>query len=490
MNLRNYIYLGMVFLFAGTITSCSDWLDYNPKDRQTANSQFSTRSGFYSSVNGVYNNLLSGTLYGANLTYGMLDLMGKRYYTGSISSSLKYKYSHYNYTDDDVSDAFSSLWSAAYSNILNANVILQAAEQQKGVLSDRDVNLIKGEMLALRAFLHFDILRLFGPIYSVSPEAVSIPYNNSAEAQSYDFLPLNKVIYDCLIPDLTNAENCLRQSDPIIEEGVLASEAEAGDNYMRYRQLRLNYYATILLKARVYLWAGDMENALVEAKKITDNAGIHTIFPFVDSDRLLGNSVNPDRVFSTEVLFGAYNDNLYDAYTDNFDGANLGDGTVLQPRSSYIETVFPNQADYRFQSQWSAYGSTYNFTKFREISFSENSMPFYVYFMPFMRLSEAYYIAAEASLETDLGAAITYLNTILAARGITTLQPTATSKEVLDEIKSEYIRETWGEGQIFYLFKRLRMNITSAYNGEAAATTSASSAIYVVPMPVSEQENR
>ena len=69
---------------------------------------------------------------------------------------------------------------------------------------------------------------------------------------------------------------------------------------MRYRQLRLNYYATVLLTARAYLWGGDYGNALTEARKLTDDPQVREFFPVVESGKLLGNSSDPDRMFSTE----------------------------------------------------------------------------------------------------------------------------------------------------------------------------------------------
>ena len=146
------------------------------------------------------------------------------------------------------------------------------------------------------------MLRLFGPVYSRNPDQLCIPYNDSRTAQVYEQLSASSIIYDHLIPDLNAAEDCLAEYDPIVTEGPLASTVSSEDNFTRYRQLRLNYYATILLKARIYLWAGDTENALIEARKLTDDPQVRAWFPAVDPNTLLGNTVNPDRTFSTECL--------------------------------------------------------------------------------------------------------------------------------------------------------------------------------------------
>ena len=108
-----------------------------------------------------------------------------------------------------------------------------------------------------------------------------------------------------------------------------------------------------------------------------------------------------------------------------------------------------------------------------------------------MHLSEAYYIAAECLMNTDPGKARNYLNTILTARGATLLPESVSATNLLNEIKYEYMRETWGEGQIFYMFKRSYQVITGVFDAnKAVAGTNPSDRIYVLPLPESELINR
>ncbi|MCF0173532.1 MAG: RagB/SusD family nutrient uptake outer membrane protein [Bacteroidales bacterium] len=488
--MRNLIYISAALLATLSISSCSDWLDYTPKDKFTADQQFATSSGFFDAVNGAYNNMMATSLYGYQLTAGAVDLMSSRYNTGGNSARIEYNFSHFKYTDQSVANAIGNVWSGMYSNILNINVILKYLDAQKGVLTTEEANVIKGEMLALRAFHHFDLLRLFGPVYSKTPEDPSIAFNNSADAQIYPILPANEVVAK-LIADLNVAEGLLSASDPVLKEGVLASAADAnGSNSLRYRQFRMNYFATVLLKARVYQWAGDNENALAEARKIIGREDIHTIFPFVDSDKLIGNTTDPDRSFSSEVLFGMYNPNLYTLHEKYYDMANLSKATVLRPRTTYLTGIFTSIGDYRLLSQWMTTEDESEFVKFKKITVSESNPKIHYYMQPLMRLSEAYYIAAEALKDTEPVAAVECLNTVLAARAAATLPETATADEIQTELRLEYIREFWGEGQIFFLFKRLYPNIPKALNGEANSAVTLSAATTVWPLPASEQENR
>lgn len=480
-------------------SSCSDWLDYSPKDQYVKKQQFATTDGFYSAVNGVYNRMASDVLYGRNLSYGMIDVMAQRYMPGSDSpTAINYLLSTYNYTDQYISSSIDAIWTQAYSTILNINVVLGALEEQEGVLSEKDYKLIKGDCLALRAFIHFDLLRLFGPRYTGADiDKKVIPFNDSDKAQAYDFLSSKEIIYDHLLPDLDMAENLLKESDPVLTEGVLATDSEDGDNYTRYRQLRLNYYALILLKARIHLWTSDYAKALEESKRLIEDDYVKSVFPFVDSDKLLG-SQSPDRVFSTEVLFGFYKSDRASIYADNFDASSLSGVNLLQPRAGYIEQLFPNQADYRFLSQWHASGNMYSFYKFGKISYDEENPPFYVYLMPLMRISEAYYIAAEAALMINpddlMGGmmnAITYLTPVRVARGLNPPDFFNDMFELATMPYDETIRDLWGEGQIFFMLKRIGQgSLSDLNNANTVNSIPMTAEKYTLPLPASEQENR
>ncbi len=63
--------------------------------------------------------------------------------------------------------------------------MLENIDESEGVLQEQEYRVLKGEMLAVRAFLHFDMLRLFGPVYKLHPEAESIPYNESSKVVGF-----------------------------------------------------------------------------------------------------------------------------------------------------------------------------------------------------------------------------------------------------------------------------------------------------------------
>lgn len=491
MKLRNMIWIGLV-LACGA--GCSDFLDVQPKDKQSEKQLFSTRGGFYMAVNGIYNKVASTALYGKNLSYELVDVISKRYSPLQANTYLT-ALSTFDYADNSVQTGLSNTWTAAYNTILNCNVVLDNLEKSEGILLPPEYRMLKGEMLALRAFLHFDMLRLFGPVYKNHPGAESIPYNESARVSALPLLAADSVMHEKIQRDLDEAESLLADGDPVIEGGPMASLEDDQDVYLRYRQLRMNYYAVLALKARVYLYAGEPGKALEMARKLLADAKVNEHFPAVDPNKLLANQSNPDRVFSTEVLAGIYKKDRKDIYTDYFDSEQAGNN-YLHPRKDFVNTnLFAGETqDYRFQTWWqvaSGVGeSGHVFIKYKGIDKPTGDTEaeyFYAVFMSLIRLSEVYYIAAES--EPVLADKYEWLNRMRTRRGLPVLG-VVSEEDFMKRLRMEYLREFLGEGQIFYLYKRLFSNINSDENGYDTNTYGAKEERYVLPLPSGEIANR
>src|SRR5690606_27519355 len=117
---------------------------------------------------------------------------------------------------------------------------------------------IKGEALALRAFVHFDMLRLFAPSFASDPSALAIPYITSVTKTVTTRSTVTATI-DKIINDLTNATELLTR-DPIYTGQEITAQDDNG--YLLNRPLKFNYYAVKGLLARVYLYKGDKPHAL------------------------------------------------------------------------------------------------------------------------------------------------------------------------------------------------------------------------------------
>ncbi|HWW39235.1 RagB/SusD family nutrient uptake outer membrane protein, partial [Pedobacter sp.] len=192
----------LIKIFAGlgcliSITACKKYLDVKPVDKILLPQIFSTETGIKSAINGVYLTLGGTSLYGGNLTMSTVDVIAQRYNLSAFNHSWT-QYGAYNYNDVFVRNSFNVIWSDSYKQILNLNIFIQQLKQSTGILSESNARLLRGEAYGLRALLHFDLLRLFGPVYSVNSTAPAIPYYIQPQTQRGIILPANVVMQKVL----------------------------------------------------------------------------------------------------------------------------------------------------------------------------------------------------------------------------------------------------------------------------------------------------
>lgn len=235
------------------LASCNSWLEVKPDDRIMDEELFGDKEGYMTALNGIYSELNRPSLYGANLTMGMMDVLAQ-YYDCSSSMHPYSKFMNYSYEQDECKESFESIWQGMYELIANCNVILEQCGDGNAVLPEVYYRMIKGESLALRAMLHFDLLRMFGPIYNEENKGTAcIPYMKVADKTVQPLLGADKIL-EYVLADLEEAKGLLEPVDPVIANGAENVEAPQGNNDMNYRPYRLNYFAVKALMARAYLW--------------------------------------------------------------------------------------------------------------------------------------------------------------------------------------------------------------------------------------------
>ena len=108
---------------------------------------------------------------------------------------------------------------------------------------------------------------------------------------------------------------------------------------------------------------------------------------------------------------------------------------------------------------------------------------FYMNKMPLIRLAEMYLIASEAQYRLgDTDQALASLNSLRVARNLQPLQELPSDYYL--ELVHEYRRELAGEGQLFFLYKRLNMPAILYSDVDAVAEK-----VYTFPLPLTETEN-
>ena len=476
----------MILACTTLFASCDSWLEVKPYDQIAEGELQKSEEGYQKMLNGIYIDLNSDALYGQTLSVEMIEVMGGAYTIGTDNSVWgNYKdLSSYQYNTEYWRNRLDQTWNKAYALILNCNKILETIDGNKNLFTDGSYYIIKGEALALRAMLHFDMLRLFGPVYSKDSDKKAIPYYTKQTNSPEPILTAQEVM-EKITTDYEDALNYLA-NDPVKTEGTMMSSTEDGSsNFLRYRALRLNYYAVEALMARAYLYMGNKTEAFKYATDVIKTAD-QNIFPFVDKNLVIGSPADPDRIFSSEVLFALTNTSRGTIHKNFFDPSRLPNYVFRMDDSMMSNLVYGGAAttggyqdDYRYRACWMATGSNRYFYKYSDMVANgsiQNTM------IPMVRLGEMFLIAAE-SQSGDLKAGVQYVNALRRNRGVanlTTLTP--------DLLKYEYIRELYGEGQLFFLYKRLNSDIITS--ATSSKNPKASDLIFVVPLPDTETENR
>jgi starch-binding outer membrane protein, SusD/RagB family len=270
MNTKNITWL---VLLTGALTtgSCKKWLDVSPQTQVRERTLLETEQGFKDAMIGVYLHLGGAGVYGQNLTMGFMDVLGQRYAVGSTHSF--YRASLYQYADVSPKGNIAAIWSGLYTAIGNIDNLLLQIDDKKNIFTGNNYKIIKGEALALRAFMHFDLLRMFGAAPVVDANRKSIPYVTGFGRNIYPLLTVNQVIDSCLA-DLVAAETLLS-----VEKNVRNEYNQ--EPYLSYTRNHLNYWAAKGLQARIHLYRGNKTAALAAALDVINNGS--SLFPFVTS---------------------------------------------------------------------------------------------------------------------------------------------------------------------------------------------------------------
>lgn len=461
------------------LTACNDWLDVKPRTEIESEENYETEQGYKDALTGIYLLMSSESLYGKEMTFGMVDALAQ-YYDGTNRSSQPYYYAkQYDYTETNNVSRINAMWSGVYNVIVNVNELIAHIDAaDPSMFTGRNYHLIRGEAYGLRAFLHFDMLRLFGLSYTVGADEPAIPYVAEVTTGVYPLLSVKDVLAK-VQGDLTIAEGELA-IDPVVEGNDPSSRDD--ETYERDRTFKFNYYAVKMSQARAYLYAGNYTEANRAAQVLI---GQQT-FTWTPASEYSAAVANRNFVGSEELVFSLYITDLSKLYANTFTSLNGMYMTNDNYAYVYEESTY-GQADFRYLYQTEMASDVRFCAKLRQPSSNGGS---FTHRLPLMRISEAYYIAAECALKggsEDVPAALGYLNQVRANRGLyAELSSTFTADDAQTELDKEVRKEFFCEGQLYFYYKRLnRESIPASYSYGWLSTVSPK---YVFPLPDDELE--
>lgn len=454
------------------VTSCDDFLDITPDGQVKRDPLLSTPEGIEDAMYGVYSQMRTQQLYGQELHFSTLEILSQTMwcYGNSASTAM----SGYNWEHSSVKGIFEAVWTGMYKNISNVNSILDAPLVAGA--AEFPYTLYRGEALGMRAFMHFDLVRLFAEQYTVNPKANGIPYATEFSLKTPEFESLEKN-YEHIIADLLEAE------------ALLADEAahESEGSFMLDRQIHFNLYAAQATLARVYLTMGNREKAAEYALKVIEG-GKYTLKDKTEVVNDLAGVLS-----RKETIFGIYHPGFYTSVSGKLQ--QVTSYYSLDLRSDFMELYEKDAAglDFRTMAYFSESGVgddvKYRLCKLTDIyelnNMASNRPADLILGINLIRLPEMYYIAAEALLDSDYDAALAYYNSVRLHRGLDPLE--AEKRLTVELINDERYKELIGEGQTYFNMKRQNLPILS-HDGKT--TYQPAAGIYSIPIPDVEIENR
>ncbi len=439
-----------VFLWS----SCNDWLDVSPREQVKSEEIYQTESGYKMVLNGVYIDVVDAGLYGKNTTMYFPELLARNFTIPSTAGTEK-SIGTYDFTYSSVETLISNIYKNYYNAIAQINDLLENLDKPGCKFNYNNDKLLRGEALGMRAFLHFDVLRFFGPVPATANDGdEGVPYvtsvtNETSQLKSKTY----KEDIDLILADLNKAEELLGQYDPAAHHSIdsLRSSQNIGktnmpkDDWQMHRTNRFNYYAVLATKARLYHWTGNKEKAVEYAGKVLDAKK----FKLID-----GSTIDNSLDMYKEQIFGLENPDLQSIVEPLFGASS----SALSQTTTYLNKIYEstvNVNDIRYA------GNRYWLEK--TLSNGAKTRLFYKYTgndnvkadnrVPLIRLAEMYLIMIE---DNSLEAAKPYLQEYRTARALDASvvdNALANESALQKRLELEYRKEFMGEGQMFFYYK-------------------------------------
>ena len=476
--MKNKILIAAALIVCTIASSCNDWLDVTPQAQVNADKLFSTPEGYESAVYGIYTAMTDASIYGTHMTFGFMDVLAQYYGIYNNNNHDLNECAKYNYDNGTAKNLISDIWLKSYNTIANCNVLLERLKKQSPTFfPEGEYDLIYGEVLALRAFLHFDLLRAFAPSWKVDKEALCLPYADNFTDKIHRQKKTSEIV-QALIHDLDTARILLKPVDRALEESFKEMDynnphymTDMDNVFLSARAYRMNYWAVTGLLARVYHYMGDPKaytyaNEVIQALR-------DGYFRFTQENELsMNDKKKRDVIMQNEVLFALNYSGIHDLWY-SYDASQ---NTAYEiDRAS---TLYPSGNDFRGQylvidgSRTSAKVSI----KYADVKAEKGEK------IPMIRMSEMFLIAAESGFDQDKENAISLLEELRLNRGIGgEISSTISAEKFREELTIEARREFLGEGQMFYWYKRLGVPV-------GLDEIEVSPATFCLPLPATEVE--
>lgn len=453
--MNRLVYICLVLLGC---MGCSNWLDVSPRTEVKEGELYKTEDGFKSVLMGAYVQMASADLYGKNVTIYFPELLSRTWTIPEDDSRPVERYAPaWDFKHATVEQQVERIYKSYYKCIAHLNNVLGNMDGNEGVFANGNYDLIKGEALGLRAFLHLDLLRFFGPVPNGDAQGKpAIPYVEEMTLKPDLLVTLTYgEVVERIVRDLDAAEKLLENDPLVVSENKQLNdpwreqwEEKPLDDWHFNRQVRFNYYAVKGTKARLYHWTGDKEQAVKYAKEVIESKK----FRLTNEYDYLGdyNGYRQNMVMLSEHLFGVQNPDHQNVILPLFKSSEAELGQTADKISEAYEGIAGDIRNVK-NRYWEekSYGLSKKVNHFRKYS-GTDEIPAYNT-IPLLRLAEMYFILLEDLPEGGHGV---YYTEYLLARNLPSDWGEQLDAELTERLEKEYRKEFMGEGQMFFFYKK------------------------------------
>ncbi len=266
------IYLSLAVLLV--LSACDDFLNVQPEFRVSEDNFYENENDFETALIGVY--ATTQQLHNVTLLY-LTELStdnAEIQWTSPTSSEMEFDESNVT----SINTLVNSVWNVSYTAISRANNLLTRLEDSS--LGEPANSQFRGEVLFLRAYHYFNLVRLFGDL-----PVVTDPFRSPDEVLSYDMSRQSaETIYQIIISDLTTAEDLLANTDDLSK-----SRASVG--------------AVKTLLGKVHLTRQNHAEAAEVLKEVIDQ-GTYALQPDYQTLFTNGNTELLETIFEIKYLSG------------------------------------------------------------------------------------------------------------------------------------------------------------------------------------------
>ena len=379
------------------------------------------------------------------------------------------------------------IWEYYYKLVLTANSIISVVNPETAT-SDQLGYL--GAAYAVRAMAYLDMARMY--------EFLPNDKTSSVNADGNDVTGLTVPI---VTPELTEEEarnNPRAKKEDMVD--FIKGDIENAKKYIENISDRLNRTMPDLacvygLEARMDMWLEDYPAAVTAAKNAISASGMAPLTEAVACDKATGMNTPSQFMWCTNLVkedaavqSGIVNFTSWMSNQTNFGYTGAATGQYMVCDKKFYERI--SMTDWRKKWWQAPEGSSLRDQKakshieylqpadaeglpeFAAIKFRPGQGNYEDYnvgtavAIPIMRVEEMYFIKAEAEAHINPTTGIATLTDFMTNyRDPQYVTKAATTEAVIDEIIFQKRVELWGEGLLFFDYKRLNMSVNRGYEG-------------------------